>query len=189
MPIMKKDLRVEKTETAIENAFLDLVEERGFEKVRLVDVAERANVNRNTIYLRYGAKEDIVGSILAKTYEESLPHLNIEEMLRGIPTRKKINRLFSELLSVIQRSEEIYRIFLTDDSLAGYINRILDEVRKFVLAGIPHKKMNSLVVEYVLQGVYGIIKQWIVYDSGGIEENARLLTDLVSSSMRYVAYR
>ena len=48
MPIMKQNERKIETERKIENAFLELVELKGFENVHLVDIAKRANVNRNT---------------------------------------------------------------------------------------------------------------------------------------------
>ena len=68
MPIMKQNERKIETERKIENAFLELVELKGFENVHLVDIAKRANVNRNTVYLRYGTKEDIIAQILDKTF-------------------------------------------------------------------------------------------------------------------------
>ena len=46
---MKEDLRVIKTKEAIKNAFISLIEEKGFENIKIIDIARRANVNRNTI--------------------------------------------------------------------------------------------------------------------------------------------
>ena len=72
---MKQDLRITKTEIAIEQAFLELIEERGFSNVHIVDIAKRANVNRNTVYLRYGTKEEIISAILKKTYKKQMSSL------------------------------------------------------------------------------------------------------------------
>ena len=76
MPIMKQNERKIETERKIENAFLELVELKGFENVHLVDIAKRANVNRNTVYLRYGTKEDIIYQILNKTFAKRLEKIN-----------------------------------------------------------------------------------------------------------------
>jgi len=84
MPIMKKDLRIIKTETAIENSFLELIEEKGFANVQLNEIAKRANVNRNTIYLRYGTKEDIITAILNKSYNRILSDLDIEKLKKKL---------------------------------------------------------------------------------------------------------
>ena len=48
MHIME-DLRIKKTKRAIENAMMELIELKGYSKVKLVDIANRAQVNRNTI--------------------------------------------------------------------------------------------------------------------------------------------
>ena len=61
---MKEDLRVVRTRNAIENAFISLIEEKGFENVKMVDIASRANVNQNTIYLHYETKEMIMERIM-----------------------------------------------------------------------------------------------------------------------------
>ena len=55
---MKTDLRVLKSRNAIENAFINLVEIKGFQNVTITEIADKAMVNRNTIYLNYGSKED-----------------------------------------------------------------------------------------------------------------------------------
>ena len=68
MPIMESDLRVKKTKIAIENALLSLLEIMPFSKVRIITIAEKAMVNRNTIYLHYESKEDIVMSIINRHF-------------------------------------------------------------------------------------------------------------------------
>ena len=65
---MKQDLRVIKSRSAIENAFINLVEIRGFQNVSITEIAEKAMVNRNTIYLNYGSKEDILEAITQQIF-------------------------------------------------------------------------------------------------------------------------
>lgn len=67
------DPRVIRTRSALRRAFLDLVRERDLAEVTMSDVAERAVVNRATIYLHYrdrdtllvDAMEDAVAGIVA----------------------------------------------------------------------------------------------------------------------------
>ena len=52
MPSME-DLRTFKTKRAIESAMMELIELKGYSKVKIIDIANKAQVNRNTIYLHY----------------------------------------------------------------------------------------------------------------------------------------
>ena len=49
----KQDLRVVKTREAIQNAFVQLIEEKGFEAMTIKDITEKARINRGTFYAHY----------------------------------------------------------------------------------------------------------------------------------------
>lgn len=53
------DRRIQKTRQSIMNTFIDLLAEKGFEKITINDIAERANINRGTVYLNYVDKFDL----------------------------------------------------------------------------------------------------------------------------------
>lgn len=189
MPIMNKDLRIIKTETAIENAFLELIEEKGFANVQIMEIAKRAYVNRNTIYLRYGAKEDIITAILNKSYNKILNDLDIEKLKKTKFIRREIEKMFVTLLTSLYSEIELYRIVLTDPNLSGYIDKIVKKTRTMMFNGIKENKNNEIIINYILNGVYGIIRLWIIYDTGTIEENANVLSYLVYANMRRISLR
>ena len=186
---MKKDLRVEKTETAIEQAFLELIEEKGFANVHLVDIAYKANVNRNTIYIRYGTKEDIISSIVSKTFESHKSEIDIKDIMKLPLNRRVVDKFFTTIFTVIDNDQELYRIILTDPNLSGYIDKLVNDIRKLMLSSFADTKKNRVIIEYILQGVYGVIKTWIIYDTGSIEENVKILTSLVMSNVRHLQVR
>lgn len=186
---MEKDLRIIKTETAIEQAFLELIEEKGFANVHLVDIAKKANVNRNTIYIRYGTKEDIISSIVSKTFEAHKNEVNIKELMKSPLSRRVVEKFFTTVFTVINDDQELYRIILTDQNLSGYIDKLVNEIRKLMISSFVDTKKNRVIIEYILQGVYGVIKTWIIYDTGSIEENVKILTSLVISNVRHLQVR
>ena len=52
--------QVERTRTAITNAFTELVFSHNYEAIRMVDIARLANVGRSTVYLHYGDKDAVL---------------------------------------------------------------------------------------------------------------------------------
>ncbi|MGG4201814.1 TetR/AcrR family transcriptional regulator [Peribacillus frigoritolerans] len=74
----KVDRRIAKTQEAIKKAFIELMNEKQFDKITLQDISDRANVNRRTIYLHYMDKFDL----LDKLIEE---HINkLQEMFESL---------------------------------------------------------------------------------------------------------
>lgn len=55
----KEDRRIQKSRDAIETAFLELLMKNGIEQITINDIADRANVNRGTVYLHYKDKYDL----------------------------------------------------------------------------------------------------------------------------------
>jgi AcrR family transcriptional regulator len=67
------DRRIEKTRQLIINTFIDLLAEKGFEKITISDIAERANINRGTVYLHCVDKFDLLDKCI-ESYVELLLH-------------------------------------------------------------------------------------------------------------------
>lgn len=60
----KVDRRIAKTQEAIKKAFIELMNEKHFDKITLQDISDRANVNRRTIYLHYMDKFDLLDKLI-----------------------------------------------------------------------------------------------------------------------------
>ena len=99
---MKEDLRVVKTKSAIENAFIELVEMKGYENVKIIDIARKANVNRNTIYLHYETKEGIIESIILRAYQDQVEKLQVQTYMKMRNNRRNITSLFEAIYNVIE---------------------------------------------------------------------------------------
>ena len=64
------DRRVRRTQRALKEAFLSLVTERGYEKVSVEDITERADVARATFYAHYPHKEALLTSVFTELIGE-----------------------------------------------------------------------------------------------------------------------
>ncbi|MBY8910940.1 TetR/AcrR family transcriptional regulator, partial [Salinicoccus roseus] len=59
---MKKDLRVQKTLNAIDNAIITLLEQKPFESITVQDISSEAMINRGTFYTYYKDKYELIES-------------------------------------------------------------------------------------------------------------------------------
>lgn len=58
------DRRIARTQTAIKNALLELMSEKNFDSITIQDIADRADVNRATVYLHYLDKFDLLDKVI-----------------------------------------------------------------------------------------------------------------------------
>ena len=58
------DLRIRRTHKFLQEAIIELINEKGFEAITVGDIAKRAMINRATFYRHYDDKYDLVAKIL-----------------------------------------------------------------------------------------------------------------------------
>ncbi len=64
-----EDRRTRRTRQAIQQAFVELVLESGYESVTVLNIAERADYNRGTFYRHYIGKEELLAELKQKFLE------------------------------------------------------------------------------------------------------------------------
>ena len=185
---MKQDLRVIKSRAAIENAFINLVEIKGFQNITIKEIAEKAMVNRNTIYLNYGAKEDILESIINSSVEKYFGTIDSEYFKSIIFSKKKIETFYQNLFKVVDDNIELYRILLTDQSSAGYVQTELAKLRKEIQNIFQPSDSYRIRISFLTSGVMGVLGSYIKFATGTAEENIKILTDLTISYLRHIAH-
>lgn len=185
---MKTDLRVIKSQNAIENAFINLVEIKGFENITIKEIAEKAVVNRNTIYLNYGSKEDILESIVKNSFKKHFGNITDETFKSVGISKRKIETIYRNLFKVIDENIELYRILLIDNASSGYLQTELLKMRKKIEGMIKPLNENKIKLTFVMSGVVGILNNYITLAIGTAEENIKILTDLTVSNLRHISY-
>lgn len=176
---MENDLRVLKTKKAIREAFIALVEEKGYRHVTVSDVAQRAMVNRNTFYLHYLDKEDLVSSLMHESVQrqEEKMHNISGDLAADVQT---VSEAFGSVLHVIYEEIEFYRILLTDESLHGSIQPLRGLWKQVISHALPKAlQISPLALEFVCSGSFGVVEQWIIYDTAPLEEIAQLVAVLM----------
>ena len=74
------DLRVVRTKKLIKDAFLELIEENGFDAVTVKQLTERAGINRGTFYSHYVDKFELMEKCVGEIFEEAE-----QKLIRNIP--------------------------------------------------------------------------------------------------------
>ncbi len=76
MENQKMDRRIQRTRQLLQDALIALILEKGYDKITVQDIIDRANVGRSTFYAHYLDKDDLMESSLEVLREELGQHFH-----------------------------------------------------------------------------------------------------------------
>lgn len=181
---MKKDLRVIKSTTSIEEAFINLVEIKGFEHVSLTEIAEKAMVNRNTIYINYGSKEGILRAVIKNAFLKQFGDLDESFFSKISVSKRAIRGAIENIFTIIDENIELYRILLLDNSAIGYLEMEANKIKSTLISKFKNTTKNESLLTFAASGLWGVVTSYIIYAKGTKEENVNILTDMFIATAR-----
>ena len=186
----KEDLRVIKTKFLIYNAFIDLAKQYGYQKITVKDLCDKAMINRNTFYLHYENKDDLVREMINSTinkYKDSFLPLTAQFYF-NVSTRdlNSFSKNIESLLHLLHEDIELYRIILKDDLLTGYFRSVEQTYEKTIMGFLNIRTDKAkLIFRYTMSGCAGILTDWMVKSTLPIPETAMVIAKLVLENIHY----
>lgn len=161
-PARKADRRVEKTKSALLEAFFALMIEKGYEECGVADIVERANVGRSTFYAHYADKQDLL--------QDGLRGLK-EHLLDASTKRADSNvhpvLLFSlPMLEHLLDARELFRALATKGTGSAVHRELHSMLTELIVerldtsGGVPTAPA-SLVAEFVVGAFLAICFWWL----------------------------
>ena len=157
------DRRIINTKRKLTNTLLLIIKEKNINDITVLELCNRANINRTTFYKYYKDIDDLVNII-----EESL----IIELKKGIVNIKR-NFLITytgQIIEQIAEHKDIYTVLLSENGDHKFLRRILSLVDKQSLEEWEKllkkatredlEKINNFIVD----GSTGIIEDWIKHN-------------------------
>ncbi|WP_040410867.1 TetR/AcrR family transcriptional regulator [Desulfosporosinus sp. OT] len=154
------DRRIQKTRQLIMNTFLNLLAEKGFEKITINDIAKRANINRGTVYLHYVDKSDLLDKCI-ETYVELL----LNHCANSDDTNLKASA-FHSTFEYLEKNFTIYKLLLSNEGFGFFRNRLYATIAQTVTQVIGIKPENNafsngVTIHFLTSGFIGVLEWWI----------------------------
>ncbi len=156
------DRRIQKTRQLIMNTFLDLLAEKGFEKITINDIAQRADINRGTVYLHYADKFDLLDKCI-ETYVELL----LNHCANSTDTTLNASA-FQSVFEYLEKNFTIYKLLLSNEGFGFFRSRLYTIIAQTVTGVIGIKSENSafsngVTTHFLTSGFLGVLEWWINY--------------------------
>ena len=172
--------RVARTKAAIEDAFVQLVLERGYDQVTVEDITDRADLARATFYTHYPNKEAVQFSVFNRLTEDLVQRLAAGP--RNVVHRDTIQAAYKQGAEM----PDLYRACLSDartrqahvSTLSRYVEQ---NFRDRLTARDQQPRVPVPVMARAFVGAHvAILEAWLAGElDGDVEELAHMALDLL----------
>lgn len=167
------DLRVIRTKESIRQAFIKLIEEKGFNELTVKDITTTAKINRGTFYVYYQDKFDLM-----EQYENEVMGNLLNIRNKYVP-KKALHEITNfpiaaavEIFSYLYEIRDLMKAFLNTKSESSFTVRMKelmwDEWYK-ANSDLLNNKNNLMVpseyyISYISYANMGLVQQWFNND-------------------------
>ncbi|RJE90444.1 TetR/AcrR family transcriptional regulator [Paenibacillus sp. 1011MAR3C5] len=166
----KIDLRIVRTKQSIRKAFYDLIQEKGYEAITIQDIADRAIINRNTFYLHYQSKPDLLDTCIHELLSDLKDAVILCPIGMNPYSIAAVESVMYTVLDHISQNMTFYHAMLIDENRIYQFHIKMESMIKDKLnEGWNPPQGNSaiskeLLLEYLVTSFMGIVLWWIRND-------------------------
>ena len=174
--------RVARTKAAIEDAFVALVLERGYDQVTVEDITDRADLARATFYAHYPNKEAVQFSVFNRLTEDLVQRLADQGGPPTVVHRDAISAAYKHAAEM----PDLYRACLSDartrQAHLSTLSRYAEETFRDRLTALD--KQPRVPVPLMARAFVGahvtVLEAWLAGElKGEVEELASMTLDLL----------
>ena len=155
------DRRIRKTQEAIMDAFVGLMAEKDFEQITINDIADRADVNRGTVYLHYTDKFDLLDQCI-DTYLAQLLASCVDSDNPDFPSKTSLIRAFKYL----EQNTFFYNALRANKGFPAFRTRLMAVLVSNLNEQIDRNNITldlnkEVSVQFLASAISGIVEWWI----------------------------
>ncbi|MFS0907510.1 TetR/AcrR family transcriptional regulator [Priestia aryabhattai] len=158
----KVDRRITKSQEAIKKAVIELMSKKKFDDITIQDIADRANVNRGTIYLHYLDKFDLLDKIIDE-------HINKLRVMCESATEMDLDFVESnvEWFEYFESNYSFFSTLLASSQASYFRSQFLDLLIEEIKNDIDTTKLingeldEEVILQFIVTSFVGIVEWWI----------------------------
>ncbi|MDH6364746.1 AcrR family transcriptional regulator [Enterococcus sp. PF1-24] len=187
----KNDLRVKRTQKMIVEAFIRLVNEKGYDNLTIQDIADEAMINRATFYAHFKDKPDLYDHIFNFALTAFTSVLNPEQLVQGNRIKvKNIEFVLTKIYTEIQKNKNFFLMIMDTSSnerlrqrLAEILYDTYDDLfQKLRITENDIEVPIDFIVEYMTSIFTGTLHWWLTSETEmSANHLARLVIKLIGN--------
>lgn len=178
----KENQRVKLTKKLLKQSLLELMNKKPVGDITVIELCEKAEINRSTFYNHYGCPNDVLydiecdfvedlEQIWSKNQDKEYP---IEKRAENLCTYLMENKKLAQLLLKESYTSEFSKLLFQASHVKNCYEKMFDE--------IPDKQSRQLLIAFVKSGTYNMIREWINSENPISPKQMGELTKIMSSN-------
>ncbi len=190
----RSESKFKNTANKMDSALMTLLESKDFTDISIMDICNKAGVNRSTFYAHYDNTYDL----LKEAYQGLIDNFLTECAFEDTPDMSDMQKLDKEdlnfitpkyllpYLRYIQKHKRLFKIY-ADNAHAFETNEmddyIIDNLFVPIYAkhGVTDKKLIFYMQKYFLKGIDAIINEWVRHDC---EDDILFICEIITFCIR-----
>ena len=180
------DKRVLKTKSAIKKAFVDLLMELSYDKISVSQIAAQAFINRNTFYLHYTDKDDLLDQLTKESLNRlrDSMHVDVFQVRHGESPEDLLHQVAKQTFESIEMDLDFYKAVLHDENIPYLFVKIHNVIRDHFIE-VSSSPEHLIYIEFISSGILGLIRYWIMHPQQFTAEKlADAMVHIQKNSMR-----
>ncbi|MGI6754880.1 MAG: TetR/AcrR family transcriptional regulator [Atopobiaceae bacterium] len=178
-----RNRNAERSIRLLQEAFVQLLAEKPYDKITVSDITRKADLNRGTFYAHYSSIDDLMNRMM-DSLAISLVSL-VEQVIdlsfieNPMPVLQMISGFIQENLALVQRLMESQSI---SDFTGPLKERVRGQIKDYLtVKNGENATRDLLVADYISSGMFGIYNSWIAgeYGDASLDEINAVLCNLV----------
>lgn len=164
---IENDLRIIKTRKLIRDAFVKLIDVKGFNGITINNIADMAMINRSTFYLHYTDKYDLLHQTMEEAIQNILQMVAPEaHIIDGKLEYDSFVQNISSILKTVENDALLYKIILNDKEMSEISKKFEDALIEKLDISFPGHILISrdLFLELIASLYMSAIKWWLNND-------------------------
>lgn len=172
----KVDKRIIKTKNKLTNSLLEIIAIKEIKNITVIELCQKAQINRTTFYKYYKDIDDFVAKIEMQLIDE------LKESIQDIKRNYLISYI-NKIIESIQSQKNIYEKLISDNGDKLFLKKILFLVHDQSINEWQRilKKANANDLEniyrFIVDGSIGIIENWT---RNNFQENPTNITNFIN---------
>lgn len=150
------NVRVRRTRTLLRQALVELIEDRGFDRVTVGDLAARAMISRAAFYRNYRDKYDLVEQV----FDEAMAEMTAE----GEDDARAPGQRFADFLRHIDAYHQLYRALLGRKGSPWFADRMRSALAAMSSQHLPGHDPGALAPAVIAAMFVQSILWWLEHD-------------------------
>lgn len=165
-PPKRLDPRVARTRKTLSEALLALLNEKSYDRITVVDITERANVNRKTFYLHYETKDHLLQSVTDEILDDLFGKAKAAQRLE-LSIDEMQNYMAGRVFAYVKKHRTFFEVMFERKAMTDFVQYMKRYFARFYEEKFAELDENKLPVQkdvlasYIGSAYVGVIHGWL----------------------------